>query len=345
MTSTWMLYGANGFTGELIAAEAKARGERPILAGRRKEAVKPLADKLGFPWRVFPLDGEAAAHLEGVAAVVHAAGPFSATSKPMVDACLAARAHYLDITGEVSVFEACHARDAEAKQHGIVIMPGVGFDVVPSDCLAKRLSEELPGADRLELAIAFGGAPSRGTARTSVEGLAGGGAVREGGVIRSEPVAQRSMRVRFRDRERVVMSIPWGDVSTAFYSTRIPNITTYAASTGATVTMLRLARPALRLLKVPAVKGVVDRMLDRRGSDAARTERPNQLWGRATHPSGSSVTATVQTPDGYQLTAKTSVEIVRRVVGGKVTPGAWTPSVAFGSRFITEFEGCDLHLD
>jgi saccharopine dehydrogenase (NAD+, L-lysine-forming) len=345
MTQSWMLYGANGFTGELIAAEAKARGERPILAGRREEAVRPLADRLGLPWRVFPLDAGTAAHLEGVAAVVHAAGPFSATSRPMVDACLAARAHYLDITGEIEVFEACHARDAEARQRGIVIMPGVGFDVVPSDCLAKRLSEELPGADRLDLAIAFGGAPSRGTARTSVEGLAGGGAVREGGTIRREPIARRSMRVRFRDKERLVMSIPWGDVSTAFHSTSIPSITTYAATTAAAVTALRLGRPALKLLSVPLVKRAVDRWLDRRGSAAARTDRPSQLWGRATHPSGSSVSATLTTPDGYQLTARTAVEIVRRVVAGKVTPGAWTPSVAFGSRFITEIEGCDLRLD
>src|SRR5687767_3783927 len=131
MAAVWMLYGANGFTGELIAAEALARGERPILAGRRADAVLPLAERLGLPSRIFGLDGDVAANLAGVAAVVHAAGPFSATSRPMLDACFAAGAHYLDITGEIPVFEACHARGEEAKRRGVVVMPGVGFDVVP----------------------------------------------------------------------------------------------------------------------------------------------------------------------------------------------------------------------
>jgi saccharopine dehydrogenase (NAD+, L-lysine-forming) len=341
-----MIYGANGFTGELIAEEAVRRGERPILAGRRADAIAPLAARLGLESRAFALEGDVASRLAGVRAVVHAAGPFSATSRPMLDACLAAGAHYLDITGEISVFEACLARDEEARRAGIVVLPGAGFDVVPSDCLAKRLAEELPGAERLEIAIAFSGAASRGTARTSVEGMAAGGVVREGGAIRREPIGARSMTVRFRDKERLVMSIPWGDVATAFRSTGIPNIVTYASTKRAQLVGLRLARPAFGLLKVPAVKRLVDGMLDRRGSTAAaRANRPNQLWGRVTHPSGKTVSATLQVPEGYRLTAMTAVECVRRILDGAVAAGATTPSLAFGSGFIETFEGSELRLD
>jgi len=117
-----LVYGANGYTGQLIVEECVRRGLQPVLAG--------------------------------IMVVVHAAGPFFRTSAPMVRACLAAEVHCLDITGEIAVFEACCARREDAKQAGVVIMPGLGFDVVPTDCLAARLADRLPDAQRLELAFA-----------------------------------------------------------------------------------------------------------------------------------------------------------------------------------------------
>ncbi|HWS71956.1 MAG TPA: saccharopine dehydrogenase NADP-binding domain-containing protein, partial [Thermoanaerobaculia bacterium] len=145
----FLIYGANGYTGELIAREAARRGLKPILAGRSREAIEPLARELGLESRIFGVD---APRLEGVDVVLHCAGPFSQTSAPMVSACLAAKAHYLDITGELAVFEAVHARDAEAKRAGIALIPGVGFDVVPTDSVAAMLADSLPGATDLVLA-------------------------------------------------------------------------------------------------------------------------------------------------------------------------------------------------
>src|SRR4051795_5180707 len=171
----FLVYGANGYTGQLIAELARERGERPILAGRSEDKVRPLAERLGLPWRAFDLGHP---DLHDVQLVLHCAGPFSATSRPMVDACLTARAHYLDITGEVEVFEAVLARDAEARERGVVLLPGVGFDVVPSDCLAALLHRKLPSATRLELAFATQGRASPGTLKTTVESLPRGGVVR-----------------------------------------------------------------------------------------------------------------------------------------------------------------------
>ncbi|HEV7923072.1 MAG TPA: saccharopine dehydrogenase NADP-binding domain-containing protein, partial [Thermoanaerobaculia bacterium] len=142
----WMIYGANGYTGELIAREAARRGERPILAGRDRTAVEALAKELGLQWRAFPLD---APDLRDIQLVLHCAGPFMYTSAPMVRACLDAGAHYLDITGEIVVFEAVMRKDGEAKQRGVTLLPGVGFDVVPTDCLAAQLAQRLPDADEL----------------------------------------------------------------------------------------------------------------------------------------------------------------------------------------------------
>src|SRR5690606_35660895 len=169
--SDFLLYGANGYTGRLILERALAEGLRPLLAGRNAEEIGALAVRHGLESSVFPLDDARAleAALRETRVVLLAAGPFSRTSGPVVEACLRAGAHYLDITGEIGVFEAIAARDAEARAAGVALLPGVGFDVVPTDCLAAHLKRRLPPATRLALAFQGAGGVSRGTALTAVE--------------------------------------------------------------------------------------------------------------------------------------------------------------------------------
>src|SRR5580658_4360503 len=170
---TWMIYGAYGYTGRLVAALATERGELPVLAGRDKRRLRDLGELFELEHRAFDLSDPAAVRrgLEGIDAVAHCAGPFSSTSSPMVDACLDTSTHYLDITGEIDVFETVLARGDEARAAGIALLPGSGFDVVPSDCLAAMLARALPEANRLELAIKMGGGISPGTAKTAMESL------------------------------------------------------------------------------------------------------------------------------------------------------------------------------
>jgi short subunit dehydrogenase-like uncharacterized protein len=113
---------------------------KPILAGRNAIAIEELAKKHHLDYRVFALDETARldAALQEVDMVLHCAGPFSITSRTMVEACLRNKKHYTDITGEISVFESMAALDDKAKAFEIMVMPGVGFDVVPSDCLARH---------------------------------------------------------------------------------------------------------------------------------------------------------------------------------------------------------------
>src|SRR5262245_4018191 len=148
---SFLLYGANGYTGELIAREAVRRGLAPTLAGRTHEKLAPLGEQLGLKVRAFKLEDPAALQdsVADARLVLHCAGPFSATCGPMLQACLKAKVHYLDISGEISSFEYAHARHLEAQTRGVVVCPGVGFDVVPSDCLAATLKEHLPDANAL----------------------------------------------------------------------------------------------------------------------------------------------------------------------------------------------------
>jgi short subunit dehydrogenase-like uncharacterized protein len=339
---TWLLYGANGYTGRLVAGLAVARGERPVLAGRSAGQIGALAAELGLEHRVFGLgDADALRRgLDGVAAVAHCAGPFSATAGPMARACVHAGLHYLDITGEIAVFEELHGLSGRAKAAGSVLLPGAGFDVVPTDCVAALLAGALPGADRLDLAFLAGGGPSPGTAKTTVEGMRSGGQARIDGVIRMVPFGWRAVRAGFPSGPRTVTSIPWGDVSTAYYSTGIGNITTYTAvpagAGGVSRALLRsgLLRlgPALRLAQAMAGRAP--------GPDEQRRARSrSEVWGRAS-AGDRSVHATLTMPNAYDVTADSVVRAVTRL--GSVAPGTHTPSTAFGPRYVTELDGVTL---
>ncbi len=348
MGKRWLLYGANGYTGRLVAAGAARFDERPILAGRRASALREVAGDSGLEERVFGLDDpeRLRAALEDVDAVVHAAGPFSATSRPMVEACLATGTHYLDITGEIDVFEAVLARHDEAVAAGVALLPGVGLDVVPTDCLAARLAAELPSASSLELAFYSRGAASPGTTRTSLEGLAAGNRARIDGRIVATPQGSPVREIPFADRRRDAVSIPWGDVSTAFHSTGIPNIRVYLAMPkdqsrklrwmGGLGRVLRL-RPALR-----AAQYFVGRAV--KGPDAAaRAAGRSEFWGEVLDPEGRRVSATLSGPEGYTMTAESCLRAVRRVLDGGVPPGAWTPSQAFGADYVEQLDGVTFH--
>jgi short subunit dehydrogenase-like uncharacterized protein len=335
-----MIYGANGYTGELAAREAARRGLKPILAGRNAETIGRLASELGLPHRAFPLE---APQLEGVAAVLHCAGPFVRTSRPMVEACLAAGAHYLDITGEISVFEKVLALGEKAKKAGVALLPGVGFDVVPSDCLAARLAAALPDATELTLAFtSTKGAISRGTMKTMIESFPAAGALRRDGRIVPVPVAFDAREIDFPGGKRWAMTIPWGDVSTAWWSTGIPNIRVYTGTPSKTIRRMRRMNPFLPLLGWGPLKRFLQKQVEKRvtgPSEEIRRTARMELWGEARNAAGQSVTSTLVTPEAYHLTAVTAVESAERAARGEVAPGAWTPSKAFGRDYVLQFPG------
>ena len=343
--TSWMIYGANGYTGALAAREAVRRGESPILAGRNRQKLETLATELGLELRSFGLgdNTEIRSALEGVSAVLHCAGPFVRTSRVMVDACLHGGCHYLDITGEIAVFEAVLARGTAAREAGLALLPGVGMDVVPTDCVAARLAEALPDARELELAFhSRGGELSRGTLTTMIEGLPGKGAVRRAGRIVPVPVAWDAREIDFSCGPRWAMTIPWGDVSTAFHTTGIPDIRVYAATSLKAIRRIRRMAPLLPVAGLRPVKRLLQWRIGKTvvGPDADVRERARvHVWGRATNSAGESRTTTLDTPEGYSLTAATAVDATLRVVAGEVSPGAWTPARAFGTHYIDGFPG------
>lgn len=343
-----MLYGATGYTGTLTAELAKARGLTPVLAGRSRSKLEPLAERLGLELCVFDLDDPESVRreLRGCQAVLHMAGPFRATSAPLVDACLHARCHYLDITGEFAVFEAIWQRHAEAAQAGVVLLPGVGFDVVPTDCLAALLHRALPEATEIELAFAtLGTRPSPGTASTWIDILGRHSLVRVQGRVVREPLGARARQIPFPTGTRHALAVPLGDLSSAFRSTGIPSITTYVATPRATLPAFRALGSLRRVFASPRVerrlKGWVGRAVS--GPNAAERSRSRaELWGEARNAAGQQVQLTLTTGDPYALTADAALRCLERVLSGRVAPGASSPAQALGADFISECTGVAL---
>ena len=341
----WMIYGANGYTGRLMAEEAARRGLKPILAGRNAAAIEPLAKKLGLSAREFSLDDPAALRsgLKDIELVLHCAGPFSATCAPMLEACLDTGAHYLDITGEIGVFAHCHAQDARAKERGIVVLPGAGFDVVPTDCLAAQLKRELPTATSLVLAFDAAGGPSPGTAKTAVEGFGSGGQVRIDGKLVSVPLAWKTRHFERDGEKRFAMTIPWGDVYTAYVSTGIPDIEVYMGVPPGMARNLRRIRwlgPVLGLSAVQAVmKALVARKV-RGPSDSARSKSGSVVWGEVSDADGRKVKGQLLTPNGYELTVTAALGITQRLISGdRPAGGYYTPSLLMGADYVLSLPG------
>ena len=342
-----MIYGANGYTGRLIAARARKRGLKPTLAGRNPQAIGALAAQLDCPAVSFSLHqaAQVAEYLKGYAAVLHCAGPFSQTARPMMDACLATGTHYLDITGEIDVILWAAAQNERAKSAGVALLPAVGFDVVPSDCLAAMLADKLPAARVLQLAFSGTGGLSPGTAKTMFESLPYGGRVRIDGQIRDVPTAWKTMEIPFRSGKRNAMTIPWGDVASAYFSTGIPNIEVYTAVPPKQVARLRRLRFLLPLLRFRPIQKLAMRRIEKtvKGpGDLVRETTRSSLWGRVSDDQGHAVSATLETPSGYELTAMTAVAALEQALTGAVPRGYSTPSQAFGREFILSFSNTDI---
>jgi len=340
-----LVYGANGYTGTLIAELARAHGLKPVLAGRNAATVGALAERLGFEHRVFGLDVPSTldACLEGVSVVLHCAGPFSRTSQPMADACIRMHVHYLDVTGEVAVFEALAARSAEAREANVMLLPGVGFDVVPSDCLAVHTARRIPQPTHLRIGIlGLGASMSHGTATTMVEGLSNGSWVRRGGRLVKIAPGSVTRKFDFGRGPRITMAVPWGDLATAFYSTGIPNIETFFSVNRGMLWGARTMGRLPWLLGSGPVRRLMQRRIDARpaGPTAAEREKGRSIFVvEVENAAGQRAVSRLETGNGYSLTALTALDIARRVLAGQAPVGFQTPATAYGPDLILEIPG------
>lgn len=344
-TNGFLLYGANGYTARLIAREAASFGLTPILAGRNKATIEAMAAEMQLPFRCFSLEDKEALEsaLREVKVVMHCAGPFIRTARQMVEACIATGTHYLDINGDISCFELVRKYGDAATKANVMLMPGTGFDVVPTDCLALRLKKAMPDATSLRIAFAsLGSSLSHGTATTMAGKLGEGGARRENGKIIRVPLGQHAMTVDFGLKKRFVMSIPWGDVSTAYHTTGIGNIETFTAVPREYYRILKAQSLFNWLLRTSMMRGYIQKKIDARPAgpdDATLKNGRSMVWAEATNAQGKKVEARLEGPEGYDLTWRASLLVLKKVLSGQVRPGYQTPAGCYGETLVEEVAG------
>lgn len=340
MNTSFVLYGATGYTGRLLLKEALKQGLHPIIAGRNKGKLAELAHEFQVDYRVASLDDPLSLDilLSGQSLVLHAAGPFEITARPMWEACIRNKVHYLDITGEITVFEQAKALHQQAHHVGIMLMPGVGFDVVPTDCVAALLKKEMPDAIELELAfVGLGGGLSHGTATTMVRHLGEGGLVRRNGKIIPSPIGAFHRVLPFQHKRFHVGSIPWGDISTAFHTTGIPTITTYTGMKQSALRVLKAQALFNPILRWGWVKRILQRKIDRSISGPTYEQLQKGrtwIWGAVRNAAGDYKDMQVQVGNGYRVTAEAGIHITKRVLQGDVQPGYQTPAGCYGPDLL-----------
>ena len=344
MTARLLLYGATGYTGQLIARAAKTAALPLILAGRNHDKLQSVAATLGFPYRTAPLEDELRLRsmLQNVNVVINAAGPFSETAQPLVDACLQRGVHYLDVTGEISVFAALFQRGDAARHRQVMLMPGVGHVIVPSDCLAAHVGRRLPGACHLRLAISQPDFISRGSLRTMLTLLSEHIQVRRQGRLTTVPIGSLRRDFDFGRGPSACTAVSWPDVFTAFHSTGIPNITAYSEATAleqwAYTVGGRLA-PFIRGASWKELWQAQSAFLPDGPLEKTRCGSVRTIVAEVEDRQGRRTGARLHTPDGYTFTGTTVLAVVTRVLAGEVESGFHTPGQLFGADFVLALDG------
>lgn len=342
MALRWLIYGAYGYSGKLIAQQAKKRGYAPILAGRDASKLNAVAEQLELSCRDFAVTDVSVIkqHLEDVDLVVNCAGPFSRTAAPLMHACIASKVHYLDITGEIDIFEYAHSLNDKARDAGVVLCPGVGFDVIPTDCVAARLNAQMPDATHLALGFDSGSRMSRGTAKTSVERLGHGCAARINSLIETVPLAWKSREIDFGSGKKMAMTIPWGDVSTAFYTTEIPNIEVYIPASPRLIKRLRRLNWIRFIFNWQWVQNKLKAKIETQSEgpdDKERDNNPTYVWGEVSNGRGDRKEMRIKVKNGYSVTAEGAVEMAVYTLEHAEKGGFYTPSRLYGAKLVDKY--------
>jgi len=338
-----IIYGAYGYSAKLILENLIKNDVKPMLAGRDEYKLRKVANDYDCDFVVFDLEDQEKIkeNLKGYHTVLNCAGPFKYTAEKFFKACIETCTNYLDITGEIPVLEKAWTYNEQAKEKGITILPAVGFDVIPTDCLAAKLKEEMPEAISLKLGFdGKGNKMSRGTNLTTLEIIDEESKIRRDGKILTIPIGELVYEIKNDKIEFQGIAIPWGDVSSAYYSTGIPNIEVFLGVNKAAFASRRLFAAGKSILGINFVKDFLMKQISKRMSGPSAYERQKAsmiVWGEVENENGEKLFEAYRFIDGYELTGRGAAEAVIKVMNKEVEKGTQTPSLAFGYEFMEQF--------
>jgi short subunit dehydrogenase-like uncharacterized protein len=340
VSARFAIYGASGYTGRLLAAAARARGLDAVLVGRNRDKLAAVGGS--FPVRVAEVGDAAAlrAAFADCALVVNSAGPFPRTAKPVLEACLAAGAHYLDVAGEAAVFADLHRYDAAAQRKGVLVMPGAGFVVAAGDALAAHVVARLPDATRLKLGFSRSDPISRGSFASMLDLADGYAAVRRGGRLVASPAGGLTHAFDFGAGPSEATLAPWPDAFTAYLTTGAPEIEAYLEADVVSRAAFRVVSSlAPALPKAREAAEALAALGPDGPSPEARAAHPKVVVAEAEDVYRRRAVARLFTPNVYSFTADCVTALAQRALAGDVKPGFWTPAGLYGPDFVLDLPG------
>jgi short subunit dehydrogenase-like uncharacterized protein len=340
---SWLLYGATGYTGSLIAETAKARGLEPVLAGRSVEKLKALSERLGLKYRVFSMEDRAATDkgMMGIKLVLNCAGPFTQTSVPIAQAAIRNGVHYLDIAGEVHAIRALHRIDERAREDDVMMLPGVAFGCMPSEALLSYIKTQRPGLVRAQFATAVDGGASKGTIATTFECLQMPGFTRDRNQLVAAKPGESKLMVDFGPGgKRTCMTNPWrGDLFTAGFGPQIQHVEAYTSYPWYVGDLFR--KPEIAQGKGWLGK-IVNFALSKMAAGPSakqRAKNKSYVWAEGIDEDGRKAGGLIVGPDAYDFTALCSLYAVDLVLSGKYKGGFTTCGELFGANPLQHIAG------
>jgi len=338
-----LVYGASGYTAGLLLPQLAERGIGFIAAGRDQSKLRRAASAFGCEQRVFDLSDPSSvdANLNGVQLVLNAAGPYGRTASPLIDACLRRRLDYLDLSGEVDPLEYAMRCDSFARCQGVMLLPAVGLDVVPTDCLAVSLAERLPQAEALTIHISPSNLISRGSLATLVDQAGVPVKVRRAGVLAEMRFRTQMSRADFGSGECATVAVTWGDLVTAFWSTGIPNIEVYFEATAFRRTLVLANQYWGSWLETSAARSWLQAWIAMAppGPDVAERDGHRSVMVAQVQRGSRRARARLITPEAYTFSATSAASSVEAVLGGQRRTGFCTPAQVFGTDFVRRLPG------
>jgi len=337
-----LLYGANGFSGKLILKEAQKQGVELVIAGRNKKEIKKASDEFNFPYRIASLDNDLEINdmLKDIDCLFNAAGPFSQTTKPLIKACIAMGIHYVDLSGEIDDYIAVHSHNKTAIENNVMLLPGVGFDIVPTDCLGLYTSKKIKDPSELNFYIKGFDDISSGTATTAIEAIGKGIRFRKDGkIVRAKKT--ETVKINYNEKNEAYLLSTWGDIFTSYLTTKIKNIKVYFKSSLFNKSYILLLHYLESIYKYNFMKKPLFfwASMQKGPSQEKMDTGTIEIIAEAKNSLGESAATHLVLPEGYIFTALSSVMIIKKIQDGIIKPGFHTPAQLFGEDFILEVEG------
>ena len=337
-----LVYGVLGYTGNLFI-EHSLDTNLPIVLGARQKEVKILAEKCGMEHRVFEINDvqNIIPYLSDIKAVINLANVSYGINKYLIDACIQTKTHYVDLASEYPDILEIYKLHHMALTNGVMLMPGAGFNLAPTDIAGRIASELLPNPTKLSLGFATFGNASRGTIKTVLKMTAETGYSRlSGKLVVAKPASEKRL-FQAEGKEYSLINNPlMGDSLAGFISTNIQNITTYSYYPWILVQFMKgrmnwLRKFLLRYSHWFFPLGPTEDELKRQHT---------YTWAQIENQQNQKLTVTIKGPQAYIFTAKIIGSIVNLLAKGKANAG-FTPPSFYGRNLIEGIGGVHISVN